>query len=131
MSEESKTGRVGRVGRPFCINPLMKSSKRYLPQNTPLDAPSAPNLISPILDRHSLDHPGVMKIALGQSSTEALKAIGPHFLAIITEADSTAPEHAQGRMILHALPCTKDQLDAAYHVASGSHRAVKMKAPKP
>jgi len=51
MSEESKTGRVGRVGRPFCINPLMKSSNRYLPQKTPLDAPTAPN---PILPRHPL-----------------------------------------------------------------------------
>jgi hypothetical protein len=69
-----------------------------------------------------------VKLALGQSSTAALQSLGPHFLCIAAMADSTAPAHAQGRMILHALPCTKDQLDGAYRVASGSHRAVKIEA---
>jgi hypothetical protein len=85
----------------------------------------------PILEPHPLDSENVVKLALGQSSTAALQSLGPHFLCIAAMADSTAPEHAQGRMILHALPCTKDQLDGAYRVASGTHKAAKISQPKP
>ena len=84
-----------------------------------------------ILESHPLDHPGVVKIALGQSATDALQAIGPHCLIVATMADSTAPEHAQGRMILHCLPCSKEALDGAYRVASGKARPVKLKPSPP
>jgi hypothetical protein len=33
---------------------------------------------SPILPPHSLDQPGVVKIALGAATTEALAVVGPH-----------------------------------------------------
>jgi hypothetical protein len=84
--------------------------------------------MNPILDRHPLDHPGVVKIALGQAASDALAALGDFQIMLASKADSTAPEAAQGRRILHCTPITKELADAAYRVASGTHRAVKIKA---
>ena len=83
----------------------------------------------PILPRHPLDHPGVVKIALGQAASEALHGLGKNLLVFATMADSTAPPEAQGRMILLCLPTTKQAADDAYRVARGTHRAVKIKKP--
>ena len=85
---------------------------------------------SPVIPRHPLDHPGVVKILLSRAASEALEAIGPHCLCIATKADCTAPPEAQGRMILHCLPITKEAADAAFRVASGMARAVRVKAPR-
>ena len=82
---------------------------------------------SPILPHHPLDKPGVVKIALGASASEALAALGRSCLIIAAKADSTAPESAQGRMILHCLPLTQERSNAAYRCAIGTHRAVKIK----
>ncbi len=83
---------------------------------------------SPILPRHPLDNPRTVKIALGQTASEALANLGP-CLVIAIKADSTAPEAAQGRMILHCMPITKELSNDAYRVARGTHRAVKIKKP--
>ena len=82
---------------------------------------------SPVIPPHPLDQPGVVKIALSQASTDALTALGRHCLVIAAKADSTAPESLQGRMILYCLPITRELADDAYHVALGTHRAVKVK----
>lgn len=84
---------------------------------------------SRILPPHSLDHPGVVKIALGQLASDALAALGPHCLVIASKADSTAPETARVRMVLLCLPLTKEAADDAYRVAIGKARAVRV-APK-
>lgn len=80
---------------------------------------------SPVLPRHPLDHDNVVKICLGQSASDALRALGAHCLVFASPADATAPEAAQGRMILLCVPITKELGDAAYQVASGKMRAVK------
>ena len=84
---------------------------------------------SPILPRHPLDNPRTVKIALGQTASDALATLGP-CLVIATMADSTAPQALQGRMILHCVPITKELSNDAYRVASGTHRATKIKTPK-
>jgi len=86
---------------------------------------------SPVIPEHPLDRPGVVKIALGRLASEALAGIGPHCLCIATRADATAPPEAQGRMILHCRPITKEAANDAYRVAAGTHRAAKIKTPKP
>jgi hypothetical protein len=86
-------------------------------------------MIAATLPPHPRDHAGVVKIALSQSATNALAAIGPHCLIIATMADCTAPEHAQGRMILHCLPLDKEAADGAFRVATGKARAQTIKAP--
>lgn len=86
---------------------------------------------TPILPQHSLDHPGVVKIALGQSASDALAALGDFQLVLVSKADCTAPQSTQGRRILHCLPITKQLADDLFRVASGTHRAAKIKAPKP
>ena len=87
---------------------------------------------SPVIPPHPLDRPGVVKIMLGQLASDAVAALGEHCLVITSKADGTAPEGAQGRMILHCLPWTQDALNAAYRVASGSHRATRIKVkPSP
>ena len=82
---------------------------------------------SPTIPRHPLDHPGVTKILLGQSATDALQSIGPHYLVISTHADATAPDAAQGRMVLHCMPCSKEQLDLAFGVIRGTHTAKRIR----
>ena len=84
-------------------------------------------MTSPIIERHPLDHSGVAKIALGQTASDALAALGP-CLVVLSKADSTAPEALQGRSILLCLPSTKDVLDACYGIASGTHKASRIRA---
>lgn len=81
------------------------------------------------LKNHPLDAPGVVKIALGQSASDALRAIGEHHLCIVNQADATAPPTAQGRMVLHCLPLSREQADDAYRVATGKARAAKIPQP--
>lgn len=85
---------------------------------------------APTIPRHPLDHPGVVKIALGQNASDALASLGP-CLVIASKADSTAPEALQGRVMLLCTPCSKETADAAYQVANGTHRAVKIKTSAP
>ena len=86
---------------------------------------------SPVIERHNLDHPGLVKIALGQSASDALAGLGDFQLVLVSKADCTAPQSAQGRRILHCMPITKALADDLFHVVSGTHRAVKIKTPKP
>ena len=86
---------------------------------------------SPVIPPHPLDHAGVLKIALGKSASVALRAAGPHFLIIATPADSTSPEAAQVRFILHCLPLEKKAADDAFRVATGRMRAVKLRTAGP
>ena len=83
----------------------------------------------PILPSHPLDQADVVKIVLSQAASDALRSIGPHCLVMAAPADSTALEVAQGRFVLLCIPTGKAQLDAAYHVARGTHRAAKIKVP--
>lgn len=84
----------------------------------------------PTIPRHHLDHGNVTKIALGQAATDALAGLGS-CLVILGKADSTAPEALFGRAILLCTPCSRETLNDCYRVASGSHRAVKIKPSKP
>ena len=86
---------------------------------------------SPIIPSHPLDHPGSIKILLGQAASDILAAHGEHFLAVVSHPDSTSPPHAAGRMILTCLPLRKDALNAAHSVALGRCRAVRVKATTP
>jgi len=85
----------------------------------------------PLLPPHPLDHPSVIKIMLGQTARDALKAIGPHHLAIIIQADSTAPPEAQGRFVLHCLPLSPELANDAFRVATGRATAKPIRTPKP
>ncbi len=87
-------------------------------------------MTSPVLPPHPLDRPGVIKIVLSEAATVALGAAGPHHLVVATMADATAPEHARGRMVLLCLPISKQAADDAYRVATGTHRAAKIRTPK-
>jgi hypothetical protein len=80
------------------------------------------------LPRHPLDHPGSIKVLLGREASEAIAANGDYHLAVITHPDATSPQGHLGRLVLICLPCTKDQLDAGYRVASGTHKATKIKS---
>lgn len=75
-----------------------------------------------ILPPHPLDQPGIVKIALGESASAALKSLGQHLLVIAAPADATAPEELRGRYVLHCLPLTMERADAAYRAATGRKR---------
>lgn len=83
--------------------------------------------ISGALPRHPLGHETVVKIALGETASKALEAIGPHVLVIATPADATAPPELRGRMVLHCMPIPAERADDAYRVAKGLSPA---KAPR-
>ena len=86
---------------------------------------------SPILPKHPLDHRGVVKIMLGAAASDALRAVGPHHLCIVTEPDATAPAEAQGRMVILCLPLTREQAHDASLVALGHAAARPIKTTKP
>ncbi len=85
---------------------------------------------SPVLPSHPLDHAGSLKILIGMEASRAIRANGEFHLVAITKPDATTPDHQDGQMVLVCIPATKDQLNGAYRVASGSHRAVKIRQPK-
>jgi hypothetical protein len=80
-----------------------------------------------VLPSHSLDHPGVVKIALSAAASEALAAVGENHLLLATKADATAPDAMRGRMIVLCLPCSREAADAAFRVATGKARAVTIR----
>lgn len=82
---------------------------------------------SPIIPRHPLDHPGVMKIALGQAASDALDELGDFQLVLVAKADCTAPPQAHGRRILICRSVTREVADGMFKIANGSHRAIKIK----
>jgi hypothetical protein len=84
----------------------------------------------PTLPPHPLDHPGTVKLLLSQAASDALEAAGRYFLILAARADCTAPQEAQGRMILLCQPLDKDTADAAARVALGKAKAVNLK-PQP
>lgn len=108
-----------------------ESSNSGISLDTGLPDSRGTGRLNPVLPPHPLDHPGVVRIALGFAASEALKGLGKHVLIIGAMADATAPEHAQGRMVLHCLPITKQAADDAYKVAKGSHRAARNRVAKP
>ena len=83
---------------------------------------------TPIIPRHPLDHPGSIKIMLSRATSEAIAANADYHLAAISHPDSTSPPEALGRLILVCLPMTKETANAAYRVATGTHKAVRIKA---
>lgn len=123
------------------LHPRCTSAFPYI-GNAPCVAPTDPEEVhdekrletpikarNPVLNRHPLDHPGALKILLGHAASVALAASGPHHLVMVTRADCTAGDGTQGRMVLHCLPVSQELADAAYRVASGTHRAVRIKHP--
>jgi hypothetical protein len=86
---------------------------------------------SPVIPAHPLDHPGVVKIALGRATSDALRDVSEYHLAIISKADCTAPAEVQDRMVLHVIQLTKELATAVAGVALGTHRAQRIKAATP
>lgn len=84
---------------------------------------------SPILDRHQLDHPDVVKFALGDRLTAALAASGQYHLLVTAPSDSTTPEHLHGRRIMHAMSITKQMADDLHRIVIGTHRATRIRPP--
>lgn len=84
---------------------------------------------SPILPRRPLEHPGSIRILLGQAASDAIAANGDFHLGAITHPTAQDPEETRGRLILVAVPTTKQRLDEAARVILGTHRAVKISKP--
>ncbi|MES2658138.1 MAG: hypothetical protein V4689_05945 [Verrucomicrobiota bacterium] len=84
-----------------------------------------------VIPRHPLDHENVVKFALGESITAALKNSGTYHLLVTAPSDATTPDHLRGRRIVHAVVATKEQLDSAYGVLAGTHTAKRIKQPTP
>jgi len=70
--------------------------------------------------------PGLLRILLGATASEALAAAGDTF--VLQAYRSALPEHA-GRFILLALPVSKDVADACARVVKGTHCAVVIRRP--
>jgi len=83
---------------------------------------------SPVIPRHHLDHPGVVKIMLSLAASDALRATGEHHLALVAPVDATAPEWAQGRLAIHCVRLDKQTANAASDVALGRAVARRIKA---
>jgi hypothetical protein len=75
---------------------------------------------SPVIPAHPLDLPGCIKIMLGQAASDALAALGDYFIAAVVHPDCTSPPEAHGRMILIALPASREAIDNATRVALGT-----------
>ena len=86
---------------------------------------------SPILDRHPLDHPAVVKFALGDALSTALAASGEFHLLVTAPSDATTPDHLQGRRIMHAIKITKQMADDLHRIVIGTHIAKRIPTPKP
>jgi hypothetical protein len=86
-------------------------------------------IASPVIPAHPLDHPNVVKIALGRATSDALRAVGEYHLAVISKADCTAPAEAQDRMVLHVIKLTKELATAVSRVALGTHVARPVRPP--
>jgi hypothetical protein len=86
---------------------------------------------SPTIPRHPLDHPGSIKILLGREASEAIAANSDFHMAAIVRPDATTPPGHDGRLVLICIPATKEQLDQAYGVAIGTHKAVKIRKTQP
>lgn len=85
---------------------------------------------NPILPRNQLDHENVMKILLSERASEALRAAGEYYLAIVTAPDATAPTEAHGRLVLVCVPLTKERAHDASLVALGRMDARRVKPVK-
>ncbi len=64
---------------------------------------------APVLPIKRSTIPVLSKSLLASPPSDALTALGPHCLVIASKADSTAPEAAQGRMVLLRLPLCADE----------------------
>lgn len=82
--------------------------------------------MSAILPPHPLDKPGVLKIRLGASATEAVAKLGKYAFAVISQGDSTTSE-AAGHAVLYVTAATQETLNAAFQIVKGTHRAVIIK----
>ena len=84
----------------------------------------------PVIPRHHLDHPGAVKVMLGNAASDALRGVGEYHLCVITEPDNTAPPGAAGRLVLVCLPLTKERAHEASLVALGRMAARRVKPAK-
>lgn len=84
---------------------------------------------TPILPSSTLEHPGSIRILLGQAASDAIAANGDFHLAAITHPRPTDPPEAMGRLVLVCIPTTKQRLDEAARIVLGTHRAVKISKP--
>jgi hypothetical protein len=82
-----------------------------------------------VIPRHPLDHPGSIKVLLGRAASHAIAANSDFHMAAIVRPDCTAPADHGGRLVLHCLPATAEQLDLCYGILRGTHRAVRIKSP--
>lgn len=79
------------------------------------------------MEPHAFDHPGSIKIILGQAASDAIAANADFHFAGISHPDSTSPPEAHGRLILVCIRTDKATLDAATRVVLGKARAVTIK----
>jgi hypothetical protein len=66
---------------------------------------------------------------LGQAASDALAALGDYFIAAVVHPDCTSPPEAHGRMILIALPASREAIDNATKVALGKMVARPIRPP--
>jgi len=102
------------------IENLVAQSLAGFAQDTAANAPAPP---SPVIPRHPLDHPGVIKILLGRAASETIKASGDYHFVVITKSDCTCPPESADRLILICLPVSKDTANDASRVALGKAAA--------
>jgi hypothetical protein len=98
--------------------------------NAPLLAPTPPPKVQGEILHHPLNRPGVIRFALSQRTTNAMDDAGPYLFAAIGMADSSVPDALQGRRIVHALPCSRETLEAVCGIVEGTHKATKIRKGK-
>jgi hypothetical protein len=86
-----------------------------------------PPSTSPVLPRHPLDRPGLVKILLGHAASTALARAGDHFLVIASRADATAGPENRGRFVLLCLAIPQAAANDAAQVAMGMKRAAAVR----
>lgn len=78
---------------------------------------------------HPLDHPGSIKILLGQTASELLASLGDWHVATISHPDATSPPEAAGRMILICSPMNRETAIDVGRVIVGSHVVKRIAKP--
>ena len=91
-----------------------------IPQARPLEP------ASPILPPGPLAMPGVVRIRLSEAAGNALAAVGEAFVVV---GKGRYPD-SDGRMVIYCQPAQLAVVNAACDVATGTHRAVKIKPAK-
>ncbi len=82
---------------------------------------------TPSIPPDPLAHPGVIRIILEPGQAAPFPAIGETFVCL---GPGSWPE-APGRSVLYLVPVDRERLRDAQRIIVGTHRAAKIKTPKP